>query len=275
MKRTMTWGCVAVLMATGTVGCSAAQRAGAGKTLASMVISDDQELEIGKQVKAQLEKEEGLKYVQDPSITAYVEKLATPIFQAANAERKTAWKLYVIDDAKTVNAFATPGGFIYVYTGLLMAADSDAEIAGVLGHEAAHVTERHSARALVNQYGIESVTQLALGKNAGLLSQISSQIAGQGLMLANSRSAENEADHAGAIFSNKAGFDPRGLTTFFAKLKAQQGQTPAVMTFLSTHPDPGERVKNVNKIIAEENLKATGGQSNATLKQIQAKIQAK
>ncbi len=274
MKRTMTWSCVALLMATGTVGCSAAQRAGAGKTVASVLISDDQELAIGKQVKAQLE-QEGLKYVEDPTINGYVEKLATPIFQAANASRKVPWKLYVIDDPKTVNAFATPGGYIYVYTGLLMAADNDAEIAGVLGHEAAHVTERHSARALVNQYGIEGVTQLALGKNAGLLSQIGSQLAGQGLMLANSRGAENEADHAGARFTNKAGFDPRGLASFFNKLKQEQGKTPAALTFLSTHPDPGERVKNVNRIIAEENLKSTGGQSATTLKQVQARIQGR
>lgn len=274
MKRIVTWSCVAVAMAIGGMGCSAAQRAGASKTVASMLISDEQEAQIGKQVKAQLEKEEGIKYVEDATIKGYVQSLAAPIFKAANAERNVSWKLFVIDDPKTVNAFATPGGYIYVYTGLLMAADTDAEIAGVMGHEAAHVTERHSARALVNQYGIESVASLALGENPGLLSQISSQLAGQGLMLANSRSAENEADHAGAIFSNKAGYDPRGLATFFNKLKKQQGSTPAVLAFLSTHPDPGQRVENVNRIIAEEGLKATGGNSGTKLKDVKARIQS-
>src|SRR5690606_7576400 len=129
---------------------------------------------------------------EDPAVVDYVTRLATPILQSANEVRRAPWKLHVVDDDKVVNAFATPGGFLYIYTGLILAADNEAELAGVLGHEAAHVTERHSARALVNQYGIQAVTALALGENANLLGQITSTIAGQGLMLANSRSAENE-----------------------------------------------------------------------------------
>lgn len=261
-----------VLIATLTVGCSAAQRAGASKGVASLLISDAQELEIGRQVKAEIEKEPNFRYVEDQAISAYVNELATPILQAANEVRRVPWKVYVIDDPNMVNAFATPGGYIYVYTGLILAADSDAEIAGVMGHEAAHVTERHSARALVNAYGIQAVTDLALGNNPGLLGQISSTIAGQGLMLANSRSAENEADRAGAHFSNAGGYDPRGLATFFEKLKAEQGSTPAALTFLSTHPDPGDRVQNVNRIIQEDRLTSRGGHTATRLDEIKARI---
>ncbi|HLT31898.1 MAG TPA: M48 family metallopeptidase [Myxococcaceae bacterium] len=253
-------------------GCSAAQRAGASKGVASVLISDEQEIQIGKQVKAELEKDPNFRYVEDPAVVDYVTRLATPILQSANEVRRAPWKLHVVDDDKVVNAFATPGGFLYIYTGLILAADNEAELAGVLGHEAAHVTERHSARALVNQYGIQAVTALALGENANLLGQITSTIAGQGLMLANSRSAENEADRAGAHFSNGGGYDPRGLATFFEKLKAEQGSTPGILAFLSTHPDPGDRVQNVNRIIQEDNLKATGGRSPGRLEEIKARI---
>lgn len=261
-----------MLVAVMAVGCSAAQRAGASKGVASVLISDDQEVQIGKQVKAELEKDPNFKYVEDAAVTQYVTQLATPILQSANEVRRVPWKLHVVKDDKMVNAFATPGGFIYIYTGLILAAENEAELAGVIGHEAAHVTERHSARALVNQYGIQAVTELALGKNPGLLGQISSTIAGQGLMLANSRSAENEADRAGAHFSNGGGYDPRGLATFFEKLKAEGGGTPGVLAFLSTHPDPGDRVENVNRIIKEDRLTATGGKSANKLNDIKARI---
>jgi predicted Zn-dependent protease len=263
-----------MLAAVVVVGCSAAQRAGASKGVASVLISDEQEVQIGQQVKAELEKDPKFKYVEDPAVVSYVNRVATPILQSANEVRRVPWKVHVVDDDKMVNAFATPGGFIYIYTGLILAADSEAELAGVIGHEAAHVTERHSARALVNQYGIQAVTSLALGENASLLGQITSTIAGQGLMLANSRSAENEADRAGAHFSNGGGYDPRGLATFFEKLKAEQGSTPGILAFLSTHPDPGDRVENVKRIIQQDGLRATGGRTSDKLDDIKARIRS-
>ena len=133
------------------------------------------------------------------------------------------WSVQVIDDPKTVNAFATPGGHLYVYSGLLLAADNPSEIAGVLSHESGHVVGRHSARQMVDAFGLQAVTALALGKNPGLASQVAAGVTGKGLMLANSRGDETEADEYGAKYASAAGYDPRGLITFFQKLQKQEG----------------------------------------------------
>jgi predicted Zn-dependent protease len=253
------WMAAVGALVVGPLGCSSRQRAAAETTAAQLLISDEQEQQIGRQVKAELEQKENLRYVEDPEIVGYVNRLSEPILKAANKDRRVPWRVHVIDDPKTVNAFATPGGYLYVYTGLLLAADNDAEVAGVMGHEAGHVVGRHSARAMVNAYGLQAVTQLALGKNPGLAGQIASTIAGQGLMLAHGRDAELEADNLGARYSNTAGYTPQGLVSFFRKLQEQQGDMPGVLTFLSTHPNPGDRVAHLNKVIAENRLNASGG----------------
>src|SRR6185369_4701480 len=142
----------------------------------------------------------------------------------------------VIDDPKTVNAFATPGGFLYVYTGLLAAADDEAQLAGVMAHETGHVVARHSARSMVAAYGLEAVVALATGQNPNLLSQIASGIAANGLMLAHSRADETEADELGVKYMSAAGYDPHALAAFFHTLQAKQGSMPGVLVFLSDHP---------------------------------------
>lgn len=253
--------------------CSSKQRIAAEKTVAATLISDAQEEQIGREVKQQLEKEEKFKYVTDPAITGYVTNVMTKITQQANRDRKgVRWKIHVIDDDKIVNAFATPGGYIYVYTGLLLSATSEDEIAGVLAHEAGHVVGRHSARQMVNAYGLQAVLSLALGENPGLAAQIAGSIAGNGLMLAHGRSEEIEADELGAGYSSRAGWDPKGLISFFEKLKQQQGgDTPRVLTFLSTHPATGDRIANLHQFIRTQRLKA-GSTQVGDLAAIQARV---
>ena len=168
------------------------------------------------------------------------------------------WHVHVIDDPKTVNAFAVPGGHLFVYSGLLLAAENDAEVAGVLAHETGHVVARHSARQMVDAYGLQAIAALAGGQNPSLLEQIATKVAGTGLLLAHSRSEENEADEYGARYSNAAGYDPHGLTTFFQKLEATQGKQPQVMAWLSDHPLTPDRIAKVTHYIAVHHLTATG-----------------
>lgn len=162
--------------------------------------------------------------------------------------------MYVIDDSKTVNAFAAPGGNLYVYTGLLATADNEAEVAGVLSHEAGHVVARHSARQLVEMFGLQAIAGLALGKNPALASQLAASIVANGAMLAHSRSAENEADEYGVRYASATGYDPRGLVTFFQKLQAKEGRTPAALSWLSTHPATPDRINHINQFIATNGL---------------------
>lgn len=257
-----------------TYGCATKAARTIGKTAATVLISDEDEEKLGLQVKAEVEKQ-GIKYIDDPQIVAYVQKIMTPISQAANADRKgVKWKLHVIDDSKTVNAFATPGGFIYVYSGLIATADNEAEVAGVLAHEAAHVSARHSARQMVNAYGLETVLGMALGKNPGMVSQIGAAIVGNGAMLAHSRSDETEADELGLKYASKSNYNPQGLVSFFEKLLQQSGKTPKVLTWLSTHPATEDRINHARAVIQQ---KGYGGSVTDTpeFAQIKAKIQAR
>jgi beta-barrel assembly-enhancing protease len=254
MRRTLST-MVVLSLATGLITGCAAQRIHAEKTMAAMLINDEQEEKLGRQVKAELEQKEKIKYLEDPAVVEYVRNVSTRILQVANRDRQgVKWKVNVIDDPKTVNAFATPGGYLYVYTGLLLAAENEAELAGVMAHEAGHVVGRHSARALMLQYGEQAILEAALGKNPGAVAQIAAGLAGNGVGLAHSRGNETEADEYGARYTAAVGYDPRGLVSFFQKLQQKEGKVPAVMKWLSTHPTSAERVKYLTGFILRNRL---------------------
>src|SRR5215468_1110353 len=219
-----------VIVVLALAHCSSQQRIEAETLAAKTFISDEDENQLGLQVKQELEQQQDVRYIKDPAITDYVRGVGERIFQFASKERPNLnWQLQVIDDPKTVNAFATPGAYVYVYSGLLIAADNEAELAGVLAHESGHVVARHSARNMIDAYGLEAVTALALGKNPSLLTAVATSIAAKGSLLAHSRSDENEADEYGARYSSMAGYDPHGLVTFFQKLQAKEGNSSQLM----------------------------------------------
>ncbi len=258
-----------LLPCVGVAGCSTAQRANLETEAAKALVSDQEENQIGLQVKQQLEQQQHVKYLQDPQVDAYVQGIAGKILALAKRDRPdVTWQVHVIDDPKTVNAFATPGGFLYVYSGLLLAADDESEVAGVLGHESGHVVARHSARSMVDAFGLEAVTSLALGQNPSLLSKVATGIAGQGVMLAHSRSEEAEADTYGVRYASAAGFDPHGIGDFFKKLLAQEGKQPGILKYLSDHPATPERIAAVNQYIADHHLGGTfrGAAEHAAVK---------
>lgn len=237
--------------------CRSAAATSTETALARALISDDEEKALGLQVHGELDKQ-GVHYVSDPAVVNYVNRVAAPVLAAAAKERSNMdWRVAVVDDAKTVNAFATPGGHIYIYSGLLKGLKTENELAGVLGHESAHIIARHSARAMVDQYGLEALAQLALGKNPGLLAQVAAQVVGTGSLLYHSRGAELEADQIGARVTAAAGYDPRGLVSFLHTLKAKEGNTSEVLTWLSTHPASAERIAALDQLI---NQKGWSGQ---------------
>lgn len=224
---------------------------------AQILVSDEQEKQIGQQVQEELKKEK-IKYLEDPQVNDYVLGLARKIYPHAAKDRPNVpWNTHVVDDPKTVNAFATPGGHLYIITGLLLAADNEAEVAGVLSHEVGHVVGRHSARQMVQAFGLQTIAAVALGKDPGTLAKIATTIGTQGALLAHSRSDENEADEYGARYASAAGYDPKGLATFFQKLGAQEGKVPQVFTWLSTHPATPDRIAHVNAFIAQNNLRGS------------------
>lgn len=155
---------------------------------------------------------------------------------------KFVWRVRIIKRDDVLNAFCTPGGFIYVYTGLIKYLDNETQLAGVLGHEIAHADRRHSANQMVKQYGISTLLSIISGGNQSQLATLSAQL----LLLKYSREDETEADKFSVRYLKPTEYDGRGAKYFFEKLIAtgQSGGTPA---FLSTHPDPGDRVANITQ----------------------------
>lgn len=149
-----------------------------------------------------------------------------------------AWKLKIIKDDNTLNAFAAPGGFIYVYTGLIKFLDTEHELIGVLGHEIAHADRRHSINQMKKNMGVQVLLNVALGND----SQIGEVLAGlQSLKF--SRGDEAEADEYSVRYLCGTKYEASGAAGFFEKIEAQGGSsTPA---FLSTHPSPGNRVEDI------------------------------
>ena len=243
------------VLALAASSCATTSLGTVEKGVAEALISPDDENKLGLQFKQELEQKQHVVYYDDPAVVGYVRGVADRVIVFGKRDRPDVqWQVNVIDDAKTVNAFATPGGYLYVYSGLLMAADNEAELAGVMAHETGHVVARHSARQMVDAYGIEAVSAMVLGKNPGLLGSLVSGVGEKGFMLANSRSDETEADEYGARYAAAAGYDPHGLVTFFDKLRAQEGHSPRILAILSDHPATPDRIDHVNAYIAQHGL---------------------
>ncbi|WP_457635961.1 beta-barrel assembly-enhancing protease [Persephonella sp.] len=189
----------------------------------------------------------------DKEVQEYVQKLGKKI--AEHAPRRLDYRFYVVN-TKQVNAFALPGGFIFVNRGLILALDKEDQLAGVLAHELAHVNARHHARFLEKMYGMNILLSIAgifayQTRYGDVLMQFG-KIGAQLLSLRWSREHETEADRFGVRFSYEAGYDPRGLLeTFKIFKKLDRAKQPE---WLLTHPLPDTRIKNVKKLISQLDL---------------------
>lgn len=212
-------------------------------------VSEAREIEMGREYDRQIVAEMGL--YPDPELQAYVQALGSRL--AAKSERPDLpWTFRVVDDP-VVNAFALPGGFIYVTRGILAHLDSEAELAAVLGHEIGHVTARHS----VNQMSRSMLAQLGLGAAAVFSPTVAeySQVAGAALgllFLKYGRDDERQSDDLGLRYMRAAGYDPREMAGVFAMLgrvsaASGGGRTPE---WLSTHPDPANRYERISAQVA-------------------------
>ncbi|MBC5991469.1 M48 family metalloprotease [Pontibacter cellulosilyticus] len=167
------------------------------------------------------------------------------------------WTVKIIKDDNTLNAFATPGGHIYVFSGLVKYLEDEDHFAGVLAHEIAHADKRHSVKQLQRDYGIAILLSVALGNDPGTLKTIAAQLAGSLAGLRFSRDAETEADNTSVDYlagTNHYACD--GAAGFFIKMQqdAQQSSPPE---FLSTHPDPGNRIQNIQQLAQQKGCKTT------------------
>ncbi|MGE5091821.1 MAG: M48 family metalloprotease [Bacillota bacterium] len=232
-----------VLMLSAALAAGCATNPVTGKSQLSL-ISESQEIQMGREAAQQTLQQIG--EVKDPGLQAYVSRIGKEL--AARTERpQLPWEFHVVDDA-SVNAFALPGGFIFVTRGLMTYMNNEAELATVLGHEIGHVTNRHS----VSQISKAQVAQLGLGIGSILSPTVAKygQLAGAGLsilFLQYSRDAENEADLAGFRYALNDNYDVRQMSNVFQtldRLDAATGGQGKLPNWLSTHPAPANRIAN-------------------------------
>ena len=209
-----------------------------------------QDIEIGKQGVAEIEKE--LALLKDPAVVNYVSQLGHRLVEFAPGYKEYPWAFKVVN-SQDINAFALPGGFIYINRGILEAADNEAQVAGVISHEIGHVVMRHGThRASQAQVGggVLGVLGGVLGGGAGgQAAQIGAGFLTTSILLKNSRGAESQSDDIGTYMLYDAGYDPRAMAEFFDIIGKKYPQRTA--QFFSDHPNPDNRVKRVNKLIAK------------------------
>lgn len=228
-----------------------------------VIFSIQDDIKLGEQVSHEVDstyRAQG-KLLERTSSSANVQKAYQNIDRIVNRvlssgevkyKQEFPWTVKIIKDDETLNAFATPGGHIYVFTGLIKFLQDEDHFAGVLAHEIAHADLRHSVKQLQREYGIAILLSVALGNDPGTLSQIAAQLGGTLAGLKFSRAAETEADEKSVSYlagSNYYACD--GAAGFFIKME-QESQQGAMPEFLSTHPNPDNRIQNIQQLAREK-----------------------
>ena len=207
----------------------------------------EKQIAMGKSYATQVESTS--KMISDPVITEYVNRLGQNLVR--NSDSKVPFTIKVID-SDDVNAFALPGGFFYVDSGLILAADDEAELAGVMAHEIAHVAACHAAREntrgeLMN---LASITLIMVGGPIGYAGYEAAGLALPMTFLKFSRGFEAQADYLGVQYMYKAGYDPQAFTAFFEKIEALQKQKPGTIAkAFATHPQTPDRIEKTQEEI--------------------------
>jgi outer membrane protein OmpA-like peptidoglycan-associated protein len=269
-------GCQAATDTLNKVGQTAPGGAGQAATAAAKVsqaaptiqgafadMDEPQEIELGRAVSAAV----GARYrlLRDPALTRYVALVGNAV--AAHSERPDLRYYFAVLDAPEVNAFAAPGGFIFITKGALGVMKDEATLAGVLGHEIAHVARRHALETIKAQnlkgLGVTAVGEVASRSSvkafSGLISTAADSIADNVILKGHSRGEESEADRLGFTYAAATGYDPAGLRDFLTALIDRGGKDSVIGKFLSTHPGTEDRLK-----VQEDLLKssAAGGKRN-------------
>lgn len=206
-----------------------------------------QDVQMGQEYAKEIETQ--YQVVTDPTLHAYVNKIGARLVAGIEGE-KFPFTFKVVNDP-SINAFALPGGPMYVNTGLIAAADSEAQIAGVLGHEMGHVMLRHGTNQASKANLIQIPAMIAggifeqQGGMIGTLAQLGIGLGANSALMKFSRTAENDADLFGARLVHKAGYNPVELARFFEKLEAESGKSSKMQEFFASHPNPGNRIKNI------------------------------
>ncbi len=221
-------------------------------------IGDNEEVSLGQQIDRQIQQE--VRFSRDPAANALVRRLGQ-ILVPTSDRPNIPYTFRVVDDS-SLNAFATMGGFVYINTGTIAAADNVAQLASVIGHEIGHITGRHA---------LEQMKQMAIAQGIATIAGVADdRLVGIGVNLAlrlpNSREAEFDADRRGLLNMTRSGFAARAMPAFMQKLT--KGGGSGAPAFLSSHPATGDRITALNQNIQQNNLNTSGGLNDGEYQRI-------
>ncbi|MBI1806197.1 MAG: M48 family metalloprotease [Ignavibacteria bacterium] len=220
------------------------------------IFPDSDDIKLGKQIDEEIRKNPKQYPIMQghPEVKQYVKEVGDKVLASPDITKRGiyAYQYEIIHDDSTINAFCTPGGYIYVYTGLLKFVDNEATLAGVMGHEIAHAELRHATQRMTSQYGLQAVIGLVLGQNPGQIADITGNLFGGLALLANSRADEAQADEYSIKYLSSTKYFPGAITNFFEKMSEKKGGKGGggLERFLSTHPLDQDRIDHVNQLLA-------------------------
>jgi predicted Zn-dependent protease len=228
-------------------------------TLAACDVPEEQETQMGEQAAAEIGSQ--LPIVRDPYIHAYINELGDTIAKRTS-RADLDWQFAVVNSHQ-INAFALPGGYIYINRGLIEATSTVDQLAGVLGHEIGHVVQRHSVEQMQNRQKIGAVAQITCILTnicESGLGQAAIQIGGTALISRYSRADEFEADSEAVANVLRVGIDPEGIPSLFEVLMSARERTPGVVEgWFSTHPLEESRIDNARRLIEQAGAAGAGG----------------
>jgi predicted Zn-dependent protease len=235
------------------------------------LISVADEVKLGQEAQRQVRAR--IPVVPEPAIAAYVSSIGRRL--AARAQGPKYPYTFSVADYRELNAFALPGGPVWVHRGIIDAAANESQLAGVLAHEIAHIAGRHAADQMTKQLvanGLLGLLGAMLGNDPGgaRTAQMGAQVLANGYLLKFSRDDEREADRMGVRIMQRAGWDPRGMPELIETLRRAQGRDPgSVEVFLSSHPAPSERAQVLRRAIGN---RAGGVRDSAAFRTIKARV---
>jgi len=205
----------------------------------------DEDIELGQQIRDEIAASPAdypiLDESEHPDAYSRIYAIRDTVLETSPVQHADdfAWETFIIDDDETLNAFAAPGGYIYVYTGLIRFLEHEDELAGVMGHEIAHADLRHSTEQLTKAYGVQTILSLLLGEDPGLAADILQGLVG----LSFSREDETEADEFSVLYLCETLYAADGAAGFFEKLEGA-----SLPEFISTHPNSDTRVEDIRAL---------------------------
>jgi predicted Zn-dependent protease len=237
------------------------------------LFSKEQDIQLGIETAAEIEKQ--YEVIKDPGLQRYIDNVGQKLTRSKRASDFPYTFTVVSDDS--INAFALPGGPMFIHTGLIKAAENEAQLAGVMSHEISHVALRHGTNqaSKANLIKLPAVLggQIAGNGILGAIAQTGIGLGANSVLLSFSRSAETQADTNGTLILSDAGYNPVEMARFFEKLEADGAKQSRVAEFFASHPNPGNRVKSVETLVAQLPAKRYTNGDQAAFTQAQKIVQ--